>query len=174
MNALRKRFVRCRRGAVALEFALVAPLLSMILMGVIELSNYMTVIRKIDAAAHTAASLIAQETDLSNAELDTLFQASRLVVYPLDDTELTIGASSVRYNAIDGTPFEDWSDGYNGGAVANPTALAAGMGAAGESVIIVTATFNYVPAFNMVLSGPFAVAETAYSRPRYINYVGLY
>ena len=128
MKVLAKRFVRCCRGAVALEFALTAPLLSVMLMGVVELSNYMTVIRKIDAAAHTAANLIAQETDLSNAELTTLFQAARYVIHPLDDNDLTLGASSVRYDDADGTPSEDWNGSYNGGSVTNPVTIATGMG----------------------------------------------
>lgn len=167
-------FLRCARGAAALEFALIAPIMSMLLMGVVELSNYMTVIRKVDAAAQTAANLIAQETDVSAAELSMLFRASRQVINPLDDTLLTIGATSVRFDNTDGTAFVDWSDDYNGGSVTNPTTIATGMGAAGESVIIVSASFQYTPAFNMVLSGPFTVSETAVSRPRYINYVGLF
>lgn len=174
IRSLLNRFRRCREGVAAVEFALTAPILSIVLMGTIELSNYMTVVRKVDTAAHTAANLIAQETDLSTAELSTLFQASRHVVHPLDDTLLTLGASSVRFDDTDGTPFEDWSGDYNSGDVANPTTAATGMGAAGESVIIVSASFAYTPAFNMVLKGPFTVTETAIARPRYINYVGLF
>lgn len=167
-------FVRNRRGAAALEFALTAPLLSMLFMGVIELSSYMSVVRKVDAAAHTAANLIAQETDLSTAELSALFQASRLVIHPLDDSNLALGATSVRFDDVDGTPGVDWTGNYNGGSVSNAVTTATGMGGAGESVIIVTASYAYTPAFNMVLSGPYTVTETAVSRPRYIDYVGLY
>ena len=169
-----KEYLRDRQGIAALEFALTLPLLSMLFMGVIELSNYMTVIRKIDAAAHTAANLIAQETDLSSSELSALFQASRFVIHPLDDTNLMLGAASVRYDDVTGVATLDWTGNYNSGSVSNPTTTATGMGSAGESVIIVTATYAYTPAFNMVLSGPYTITETAVSRPRYINYVGLY
>ncbi|MEQ8666817.1 MAG: pilus assembly protein [Rhodospirillales bacterium] len=174
MIEILRRFRTECRGVAALEFALTLPVLAMLFMGVIELSSYMTVIRKIDAATHTAANLIAQETDISNAELSALFQASRLVIHPLDDSNLTLGAASVRFDVNNGTPSVDWTGNYNGGSVSNATTLATGMGSAGESVIIVTATYAYTPAFNMVLAGPYSITETAITRPRYIDYVGLY
>ena len=55
-----------------------------------------------------------------------------------------------------------------------PTTVATGMGAAGESVIIVTATFSYTPVLSFVLSGTYTLTETAVTRPRYLDYVGLY
>lgn len=110
---------------------------------------------------------------MSSSELSTIFQASRYVIDPLDDTNLTLGVVSVRYND-DGDPSTDWNDNYNGGSVSNPTTLAAGLGAAGESVIIVTATYEYTPIFTISMSGTYTIDETAITRPRYINYVGLY
>jgi len=162
------------RGVVAIEFALMAPVLVIMLLGVTELNNYMMAARKVGQAAFTAADLISQETDISSSELSELFQASRLVMHPLDDTNLTLGAASVRYDDDTGDPTVDWTDTYNGGSVSNPTTVATGMGSAGESVIIVTATYNYSPLFSLIMSGTYSLSETSIARPRYIDYVGLY
>jgi Flp pilus assembly protein TadG len=174
MKNLFKRIQKDNQGTAAIEFALIAPILVLMFIGVVELSNYMSVIRKISAAAHTAADLISQETDLSNTELNVLFKASRLVINPLDETILTLGAASVRYDVNDASPVLDWSGNYNAGSVSGATSLATGLGAAGESVIIVTATYAYTPLFDLVLSGTHTISETAIARPRYINYIGLY
>ncbi len=174
LKKLIKNFRNDCHGVAAIEFALTAPFMALLLIGVVELTNYITAIRKVGAAAHTAADLIAQETDISTSDLSTIFQASRYVIDPLNDANLTLGAASVRYDVDTGDPEEDWTGNYNSGSVSNSTTQATGLGSAGESVIIVTATYAYTPAFTLVLSGTYTISETAITRPRYINYVGLY
>lgn len=174
MMALLKRFYRDSRGIAAIEFALTAPFMCVILLGVAELNNYMTAARKTAAAAYTAADLIAQETDITSSELSELLQASRKVLHPLDDSDLTIGVSSVRFDDTTGNPGVDWTGSYNSGSVSNATTLATDMGEAGQSVIIVTAEYTYTPLFSLVMSGSHTLEETAITRPRFIDYVGLY
>ncbi|NQW02348.1 MAG: pilus assembly protein [Rhodospirillales bacterium] len=169
-----RSFLKNTMAAAAVEFALTAPLMAVCLVGVVEVSNYITAVRKVTSAAHTAADLIAQSTDITSSELSVLFQASRLVIDPLDDSDLTLGAASVRYDDDTGDPTEDWTGSYNSGSVSNSETQAANLGSAGESVIIVTATYSYTPAFDLVLSGPYTISETAITRPRYADYVGLY
>ena len=163
-----------QRGVAAIEFALTAPVLAILMIGVVDASNYIAAVRKVTSAAHTAADLISQETDLTNTELSELFAASRLVIDPLDDTSLTLGAASVRYDDDTGAPTEDWTGSYNGGAVSDSETIATDLGNASESVIIVTATYTFTPTFSLVLTGTYSISETAITRPRYIDYVGLY
>ena len=174
MRNIFKRFWSDCRGIAAVEFALTAPLMCVVLLGVAELNNYMTAARKTAAAAFTAADLVAQETDITSSELSELLQASRKVIHPLSDSNITIGVSSVRYDDTTGNPSVDWTGNYNGGSVSNATTLATGMGSAGESVIIVTATYSYTPLFSLIMSGTHTLEETAITRPRYIDYVGMY
>ncbi|MEG3617952.1 TadE/TadG family type IV pilus assembly protein [Magnetovibrio sp. PR-2] len=169
-----KRFWSDNRGVAAIEFALTAPFMCVVLLGVAELNNYMTAARKTAAAAFTAADLIAQETDITSSNLSELLLASRKVIHPLDDTNLTLGVSSVRFDDTTGDPSVDWTGNYNSGSVSGATTLATGMGDAGESVIIVTAHYTYTPLFSLVMSGTYTLEETAITRPRYIDYVGLY
>jgi Flp pilus assembly protein TadG len=168
------RFINELRGAVAVEFALIVPVLLIILTGIVELSNYMMAARRMSGAAYAAADLISQETDLTTSQLRDIFQVSELIMAPFDSAKLTLGAVSVRYDDDSGDPVEDWSANYNGGSVDNATALASGLGDAGESVIIVTTTFTYTPLFNVVLRGPYTLSDTAVTRPRYLDYVGVF
>jgi len=168
------RLRKDKRGVAAVEFALAAPLLLVLLCGIIELSNFMMAARRVSSAAHTAADLISQETDITSAELSELFQASRKVIEPFDEGLLTIGAASVRFDDGTGDPTLDWTGSYNGGSVSNPLTTATGMGAAGESVLIVTSTYAYTPVLGLVMTGTYTLSETAVTRPRYIDYVGLY
>ena len=54
------RFMRDRRGVSAIEFALIAPLLILIYVGVAEIGNALTVFRRTSTVAATAADLTAQ------------------------------------------------------------------------------------------------------------------
>ncbi len=168
------RFIKDVRGVAAIEFALIAPLMVTMLAGTVELSNYMMALRRVSAAAHASADLIAQETDITSVQLSEIFLASRLIMEPFDDSSLTLGAVSVRYDDPSGNPSEDWNGNYNGGSVSNPTTRAAGLGNAGESVIIVSATYAYTPMLGIILTGSINITDVAITRPRYADYVGLY
>lgn len=169
-----RRFIGNARGIVAIEFALIMPVMLIMLTGLIEMSYLMMADRRVSGAAHTAADLIAQETDVTSTHLSDIFSASALIMAPFDTANLTIGVSSVRFDDTTGNPSEDWNSAYNAGTVTNPTTLATGMGEAGTSVIIVTATYTYQPVLSAVLSGPYTMSETAITRPRYLPYVGYY
>ncbi len=169
-----RRFVGNARGVVAIEFALILPVMVVMLTGLIELSYLMMAERRVSGAAHSTADLIAQESDVNSAGLTDIFSAAALIMAPFDTASLTIGVSSVRFDDTTGDPSQDWSGAYNAGTVSNPTTLATGMGEAGSSVIIVTASYTYSPILSAVLSGPFTLSETAITRPRYLPYVGFY
>lgn len=158
-------------GVAAMEFALVLPVLLIILMGTIEFSNVLMVERKLLNAMQSVADLIGKETDVSDADLDEIFYAAQLVMYPYASSNMTIGVASVRYDDDTGTPTLDWSDSWNGGSVQNPTTLAAGRGSAGESIIIVSGSYAYTPLSTLVITSSFSLGETSYVRPRKVDYI---
>lgn len=169
-----KRFFGNARGVAAVEFAFIAPVMVTMLTGLIELSYLMMAERRVSGAAHSTADLLAQETDVTSTDLNDIFSAAALIMAPFSTGSLTIGVSSVRFDDTTGAPSQDWSSSYNAGAVSNPTTLATGMGEAGTSVIIVTASYTYTPIMVAILSGNFTLSETAVVRPRYLDYVGYY
>jgi Flp pilus assembly protein TadG len=169
-----KRFLGNARGAAAIEFALILPVMVTMLTGLIELSYLMMAERRVSNAAHSTANLIAQETDVTSSDLTDIFSAASLIMAPFSTSTLKIGVSSVRFDDTTGAPSQDWSSSYNAGSVTNPTTLATNMGEAGSSVIIVTTSYSYTPIMSAILTGPFALSETAIVRPRYLDYVGYY
>lgn len=162
------------RGIVAVEFALVLPALLLILLGTIEFSHVMTVERKLLNSAHTVADLLGQQTNVTDSDLDDLFIAGQLTISPFDTTNLQIGVASVRFDDTTGDPTLDWSDGWNGGEVQNPTTLADGRGDAGDSIIIVVSTYSYTPINSLIIPSTLTLTETTYVRPRTVDYVMKY
>ncbi|MFP6744553.1 MAG: TadE/TadG family type IV pilus assembly protein [Alphaproteobacteria bacterium] len=174
MRPFPHRFIKNLRGVVAIEFALIVPVMLIILTGIIELSNYMMAARRVTGAAYAAADLISQETDLNIAGFIEILEVTQLIMAPFDTTKLSFGVASVRYDDDTGEADLKWEARINGGTVDEAESLASGLGDAGESVIIVSTKFAYTPLFNIVFSGSYTLSDTAITRPRYIDYIGVF
>lgn len=166
-----KRFRGAQSGLAATEFALMVPILLLILLGIIEFSNALSVKRKLLNAVQTTADLITQQTDVTAADLDTFFLGGQLALAPFDTTKLTLGVASVRYDDDTGDPYLDWTDNYNGGSVFEPLVKAAGHGSAGDSIIIVSGTYAYSPLVSLIIPTDITMTELTYMRPRTVSYV---
>jgi len=166
-----RTFARHEQGIAATEFALVVPFLLVLLLGIIEFSNVMTVERKLLNSMQTAADLIGQYTDISDSDLAEIYTAARLTMSPYSTTPMTIGIASVRFDDTTGAPVLDWSSGWNGGSVVNPTTLATGHGEAGASIIIVSGVYSYTPLADLVLPSTLTLEEVSYMRPRKVDYI---
>lgn len=168
--SLPRRIMRNRTGAVAMEFALVAPMMFTLLTGIAELSNYMMAVRRVSACAEAVSDLIARATEISDADLSDIYQGARYLIEPFDENNMTIAVVSVRYDD-DGVAYEDWSSNWNSGSISNATTQASGLGLAGESVIIASISFTYTPLLNAVISSSFSISDIAVTRPRLVDYV---
>ncbi len=130
--------------------------------------------RRVTGAAYTAADLIAQETDMNLAGFIEILEVTQLIIEPFDATKLTMGAVSVRYDDDTGEAYQDWHAHFRGGSVDEPESLASELGDAGESVIIVSTHFSYTPMFNIIFPGSITLRDTAITRPRYLDFIGVF
>ena len=81
-----RSFVADRRGITAVEFALVAPILLSVAMGLIELGRFALLTMKVQHASSTLADLASRDQTLSASTLNDLFNAARHVMEPFDVT----------------------------------------------------------------------------------------
>lgn len=86
-------------GLAYLEFALILPILLLLLLGGVEVSRYIQAAQKVDKMTHTIVDLIAQAPTISESELDQIMVASQHIMtpYPFTDNGVII-VSCVGYN----------------------------------------------------------------------------
>jgi Flp pilus assembly protein TadG len=155
------------RGTAAVEFAMVAPLMIAIYLGVVELTGLLLVDRKIIAATQTVADLVSQESVISPTEVDDIIVAAQRIFDPYPSVTLTINIASVRFNTNSGAAEIEWQR-IVGNSNAGSTILteAAGMGLPGEGVVIAYLTYQYTPLFGTLVTGTVSLNELSLLRPR--------
>lgn len=161
------RLVRDRRGVAAAEFALIAPALIFLIMGVLEMSFRFRASEEATRYVHQVADLVSREIALSTDSIEEIYEASTFMMKPLDTTDdLDLDVASIGFEGEDATPEVLWRR-VAGTPVSFPLDESAGMGLEGESVIRVGVRFNYQSVLTELFGGGFmAIEKTAYARPR--------
>jgi Flp pilus assembly protein TadG len=87
-------FLRCRRGATAVEFAMVLPIFMALVFGIVVFGSYLAMVHGVQQlAAEAARSSIAGLSDTERSSLATSYVTANVGTYPL------IVANNVTVNA---------------------------------------------------------------------------
>jgi Flp pilus assembly protein TadG len=161
-------FCRDERGvASAVEFAMVLPLLLTFWLGGVEVSQAVSVDRKVTLAARSVADLVAQATSVSTTDLNDILNATTAVVAPWPAANLKVIVSQV---AIDqqGNATIAWSTAKN--TTARPQNQAVTVPAAlrinNTWLIWGEVQYDYKPAIGYVITGTLPLKDQIYMRPR--------
>ena len=94
-------FQKCRRGATAVEFAMVLPLFLAIVFGIVVFGSYLAVIHGVQQlAAEAARSSMAGMNESERGSLASTYVSANASTYPLiDATHLTVNAATSAANA---------------------------------------------------------------------------
>jgi Flp pilus assembly protein TadG len=165
-----RRALRGRRGVSAVEFALIAPMMIVLYVGVAELGNALTIYRRTSAVAATAADLTAQVKKIVGPEIQDVFKASTGILDPFDTEPLKIVITSVvaDENNVGKVTWSCANKG-SGRALNSVYAVPFGLTEPGSSVIVAEITYSFTPLLNLTSifsPGAFDMERTFYSRPR--------
>lgn len=96
-----RSFTTCRRGATAVEFALVLPLFLVLVFGIVVFGSYLAMVHGVQQlAAEAARSSIAGMSETERASLASTYVTSNAGTYPLiDAAKLTVKAATSAANA---------------------------------------------------------------------------
>jgi Flp pilus assembly protein TadG len=168
-----RRLFDSREGAVAVEFALIFPVMLTLFLGSFEVTNLLSANLKMTAATEAAADLAAGATSLTPAQIDRFSAAATLIMSPLAPSGLRLAFASVVYSGPGSTPVVAWHHEQNGAAPITSHGLdGATLEKLGSgSVILVQATYDYSSPLSFVLRKTYSLTDKAYDRPRYVDEV---
>lgn len=183
-----RRTLADQQGVTAVEFALVSPILIILMFGAIEMSNLLIADTKLRAATAGVADLITQKSDgqITTANLQMANYAARLIMAPLP----SVTDGQPRFAMIvtnfttdsDGNTTIAWTRALNPAAPATPTlstvlgisppncgsaTLPDGLAVERNQVIGVTSVYEWHPWFGFIFSESIRIAGQNYSMPRF-------
>ena len=169
------RFRRDQSGVSALEFALMTPLLLLLVFGLNEISRVLMVQRKVAHTASAVGDLVSQASTLTKSDISNVFDAGSAIIVPFSATPLKLRVTNITGDA-NGNPKVVWSRGSGLTALtAVPSDLPANLvTVAGETVILSEAQYTYDSPLNFT-AGTFksikgmALNEKSYLRPRNLS-----
>ncbi len=153
----KKMLTRDEQGLAAVEFALVVPLLIIIFFGSVELSNALTVDRKVSQVALTMADLVAQSKDrVTPNEMDEYFNLSDTMVAPFSAADMEIVVSSVTADE-NGDLAVDWSHANANGSKWSegsvpPITIPNEVATPNSSIVVTEVKYEFKPLFGAIFN----------------------
>jgi len=163
------RLAKDRRGVSAVEFALIAPALIAFYFGMAEVTQALLAERRAGHAASAVGDLVAQSSQVTNAEITDIFSIAATIMkpYPADTTKLKMRVSSVTADANNNAKV-DWSNGQGMTAFNKDEAVTipAGVLSAGQSVVMSEVSYAFSSPVNFFIPKPVTFSRKFYLRPR--------
>lgn len=169
----RAAFAQNEDGVSAVEFALILPVILILLIGMVDINEALTVYRKMRQISSTVTDLVAQRSEITPAEITMTLNGSASLLAPYDTTNLDIVLSVL--NVEESGQTVAWSRAYQATAETTgaeprfpvPDALVE------HGVQVVAVRVDYT--FNTLASGlmqgilgrsGYTMQDTIYERPR--------
>ena len=169
----RSRFGKDEKGIAAVEFALLIPLILALFIGTIEMSQAITIDRRVTQATSATADLVARTKSTTTQELDGIMEIIEQILRPYDPNLLSLTIANVVAAPDDENDTTVcWVYQHNGGAdtTLQPGAsytLPVGIVEKGDSVLVAEAKYDYTGLlFEYFIEGSIELSEKFYLKPR--------
>ena len=193
-RAFWRRVARNDQGLAALEFALIAPLMILLFVGLAQLSSAIIASRHTSHAVSSLGDLVSQCSNVSDTDVANIFSAASDIMAPLPATTAAVPpatsptqllsqrVTSVEVTDAKGTTQAQWSQATSGqtayatgAAVTLPANLVTNQG---DSVIMAETKYTYTfgnTYLSKYLSNIFVFDNLSYFKPRksaLVSYTG--
>jgi Flp pilus assembly protein TadG len=175
---LPSRVAACQSGLAAVEFALILPIMVVLWIGGVEVTQALSVDRKLNNLASAVGDLTARRKKLSVAQVGEIFDIAPGAMFPYSTTGLQMRLTAVAIDS-DGDATVDWSQAnaattpYSVGDDMNALVPANLRTAGGSSsqIIMAEVSYTYTPAVGYVITGGLNLDDRMFFVPRLTNTV---
>jgi len=144
-----RALVRSDRGVSAVEFALILPVMLLLYAGGVELSEALSVDRKVNRVSSTICDLVSQVSNVSASDMKDIFDASAAILEPYSTGSLKMQILVVDIGSSKQTV--NWSksrsDSVYAKGVTSPIAVPSAIAVVGTQVVIARVRYSYESPF---------------------------
>ena len=151
-----RSFVQRAEGVAAVEFALIVPIMVMLFMGAVEMSQAVTVNRRVTQVGSTAGDLVARYNgNISSTDIEDIMKVSAFLLAPYSPNKLKVDISVIASTAVSATDTKQkWKCSYDSAVSTSVTCTcpnsaftlpSTGMLTTSDSVVVANVTYGYTP-----------------------------
>ena len=175
--AIVRRFLVSTRAVAAVEFALLIPMMLVLLLASIDAGRALAIYVKVRSASYTVDAVSNQYTIIHDSDMQQILGAAAVILslYPTSPVSVVVSQVSVDDK---GNGTVSWSDALNGTAravnssVTVPPSLASSKPPNNACnsypcfFILGEVRYTYSPMFGYFITGPITLSDSMYVTPR--------
>jgi Flp pilus assembly protein TadG len=173
------RAVACQSGMAAVEFALILPILVVLWIGGVEVTQALSVDRRLNNLASSIGDLTARRKQLSLSQVDEIFDIAPGAMFPYTADGLEMRLTAVAIDS-DGNATVDWSRADGVTAYADDQTVndlvpenLRPAGGSSSQIIMSEVYYTYTPAVGYVITGDLDLEDRMFFVPRLTDAVQL-
>lgn len=155
-------------GVSAVEFALILPVMLLLYLGGVEVSQAVSADRKITLVTRTVADLTSRYSQVSDTDVNNILNAGAAIMEPFSSAPLQVTVTCLTIDSS-GKATVYWSRTMGGSPlhkVGDVVSLQSPLNAPNTSMIWSEVQYGYKPAIGYVISGTLDLKDSMYMRPR--------
>jgi Flp pilus assembly protein TadG len=168
-------FAASTRGIAAVEFAMVIPVLLILLLATFDGGRAIAIYMKVRSATYTLGAVTNQYSIIQSTDMTSIVGATALVLQPYSSAPIIVRISQLSMNSS-GQTTVSWSYSLNGTALTQgssvtiPTSFAPTNNATCGSypcyLILAQVSYAFSPSFNYFTTGTITLSDNLYVTPR--------
>lgn len=164
-SCMLRRFARDRRGVSAVEFALLAPVMIAIYLGCVEISEGVSIDRKVSLTTAALANLTAQVSSISSTGMENILDASSAIIAPFSASKLKITVTCINIDNNKNAKVM-WSKTRSGTTKSGTITIPSALAVANTQLILAEASYAYTPTVGYTITGTLDLSDKMYMSPR--------
>jgi len=170
LRQLARRYRRQEQGVAAVEFALIAPLLVALWLGTVELSQGLSVDRRLAQVTASVGDLVSRTAALSEADVSDIFEIVRSAMSPYPEDQVGVAVSAVDIDE-EGSASVAWSR-ARGPMAAHPDGsdvtgdIPEKLRRPNSQVIVAEGSYAFRPALGYTITGTINLSDRLFFVPR--------
>jgi len=170
-NPIYRRFAAAKQGVAAVEFALILPILVVILLATFDGGRAIAAYMKMRAATYALASITNQYSSIQAVDMTAILGATSVVMAPYTSGTPAVKISQVTISSKSVSTIE-WSaaQGTTARSVGSSISPPSAMVSKGAYLILAEVSYTYTPLFGYFGSGSgITFTDNLYVTPRSVS-----
>jgi Flp pilus assembly protein TadG len=168
-----RRFAASTRGVAAIEFAMILPIMLLLMLASFDAGNALAIYLKVRSATYTLAAITNQYTTIQTTDMQSIVGATSVVMSPYSSSPAVVTISQIKIASATNATVS-WSYSLNGTArtqgapMTLPTTLVSNNSCGSYPCYLIfgEVSYTFTPTFGAFITSTLTLSDNLYVTPR--------